>query len=80
MRFLFKGNRRTKFYLLGMYLQWGKRHLTSSGEIYNFCLGEEEHKSCIELLWHISLPTGSQERLVLRPHPAALRSPLPLLK
>lgn len=61
MRFLFKGNWRTKLYLIGMDLQWGNKHLTNPGVTYNLCFGEEEHKSCIESLRHISLPTGSQE-------------------
>lgn len=80
MRFLFKGNWRIKLNLGSIDLQWGSKHLSNPGETYNSCLGEEEHKSCIEIQQHISLPIGSQERLVLRPHLAALYSLLPLLR
>jgi len=42
VRFLLKGNWRTKLYLTGTDLLWGNRHLTSPGETYNFCLGEAQ--------------------------------------
>lgn len=35
--FLFKGNLKTRLYLVGMDLQWGSRHLASQGRTFNFC-------------------------------------------
>lgn len=37
MSFLFKGNQRTKLYLIGTDLQRGNKHLTSPGVTSNLC-------------------------------------------